>query len=385
MVQPLKENMRIAVNMRLLMRNRLDGIGWFAHESFRRIVEAQPGHEFIFLFDRPYAREFIFASNVRGVVVPPPARHPLLFSMLYNLSLPVALHRIKPDIYVAPDGLLPSSAHIPMLNVIHDLNFEHYPELLPARYRKMYKRIIPGYAHRAQRIATVSEYSRHDISTLYGIDLKHIDVVYNGASEHFVPLDEIQRQVVRDKFSGGKPYFLHVGTLHPRKNIARLIRAYDRFREECGSSQTRLLLAGNRMWWTDELRNVCETARFRDDIVFTGRLSNDELALITASAKALVLVSVFEGFGIPLVEAFRCGVPAIASNVTSLPEVAGDAALLVSPFDEAEIASALVQLDTQAVLRDDLAQKALLRAKEFTWERTASLLWESIVKTLTTS
>jgi glycosyltransferase involved in cell wall biosynthesis len=318
---------------------------------------------------------------VKAVVVPPPARHPLLFLWLYRFNLPLVLAFLKPDIYIGPDGFLPAFVKTRMLAVIHDLNFEHFPELLPGRYRRMYKRIFPKYAQRADRIATVSMFSRNDIINTYHVDPEKIDVVYNGASDHFKPLNEMQRLNVRDRFTRGRRFFIHVGTLHPRKNIARLLQAWDIFKQT-DLQDTCLVLAGAKMWWTGEIEKAFSGMKHKESVILTGRLTNEDLAGLMAAAHALLLVSVFEGFGIPVVEAFRCAVPVIVSNTTSLPEVAGDAGILVDPLKPVDIAAAITCLNTSEEIRNRLILKAIERSEMFTWEKTASLLWNSIEKLL---
>jgi glycosyltransferase involved in cell wall biosynthesis len=373
--------MRIAVNMRLLIKDHLDGIGFFTHETFSRIVKQHPEHEFLFIFDRPYDVGFIYADNVKPVVIRPAARHPFLFLLQYRFLIPLYLAFNKVDLYIGPDGFLPAFLKTKKLAVIHDLNFEHHPELLPGRYRRMYKRIFPKYARWADRIATVSEFSKQDIVINYGVPHEKIDVVYNGASDHFIPLDTADRQMVRNKYCAGSPYFIHVGTLHPRKNIARLFEAWDIFKDS-NVNNTKLVLAGAKMWWTKDLERAWNKMKHKKDVVFTGRISNEELAALVASSRALLLVSVFEGFGIPLIEAFKCGTPAITSNVTSLPEVAGDAAILTDPFKPEAMAEALQQMNNDKTLRTVLKENALKRASVFTWDKTATKLWESIEKVL---
>ena len=164
------------------------------------------------------------------------------------------------------------------------------------------------------RIATVSEYSRLDISTSYGIDRSKIDVVYNGVNEFFKPLDDWGREQARKKFAYGKPYFLCVGSLHPRKNIVRLVEAFGLFKKE-NASDVKLVFAGQGMWGLKPIQKAVEKCEARNDIIFTERLSNEDLAAVTASALALTYVPYYEGFGIPVIEAMACGVPVVASQL----------------------------------------------------------------------
>ena len=371
--------MRIAVNTRLLLKGRLEGLGRFSDETLKLIVRANPEHQFYFLFDRPYDESFIYADNVTPIVVNPPARHPILWHVWFELSLPKVLKQIKPDLFLSPDGFLSLKADVKCLPVIHDLNFVHNPQDLAKTHSWFYNRYFPKYAEKASRIATVSEFSKQDISKQYGIAASKIDVVYNGVSERFKPLVDDHKQAVRDKWSDGLPYFIYVGAIHPRKNIERMLLAYNMFNKSI-TNGNKFLVVGNRKWWTESMQQTLESMVFRDNVIFTGRVSDDDLNDLMGAALANVYVSTFEGFGIPIIEAFQSGVPVITSNATSMPEIAGDAALIVDPTDTGQIAQAMDRLMNSETLRNDMIAKGQERAKLFTWQRSADLLWESVLK-----
>lgn len=370
--------MRIAVNTRLLLKDRLEGLGRFTYETLKLITQSHPEHEFFFLFDRPFDANFVFADNVTPIVVRPPARHPVLWHVWFELSLPRVLKKINPDLFLSPDGFLSLNSNVVSLPVIHDLNFAHNPKDLATSHAWFYNRYFPKYAQKAKRIATVSEFSKTDISNQYGIAPSKIDVVYNGVSERFKPLDENHKKAVLDKWSGGKPYFIYVGAIHQRKNIERMLAAYDRFRE--GNSEHRFVLVGNKKWWTSTMQDALDLMTFKDEVVFTGRVSDEDLNDLMGAALANVYVSTFEGFGIPIIEAFQSGVPVITSNATSMPEIASDAALLVNPLQSESISDAMIELASSDQLRLELIKKGHERAAHFTWSRSANLLWESIEK-----
>ena len=162
--------MKIVVNTRLLLDGRLDGIGWFAYQSLKRITRMHPDVHFIFLFDRPYNEKFIFGNNITPIVLSPPARHPFLYYYWMQFSVKPLLNKLKPDLFLSPDGLLALGAKCKQLPVIHDINFVHYPQDLPFFTRHYYIHFFPKFAAAATRIATVSEFSKKDISTNYKID-----------------------------------------------------------------------------------------------------------------------------------------------------------------------------------------------------------------------
>jgi glycosyltransferase involved in cell wall biosynthesis len=373
--------LKIAVNTRLLIPGRLDGIGRFADETLRIITTKHPEHEFVFYFDRKPDEQFIYNQNIKPVVLQPPARHPFLFLAWFEASLPLHFMRSKPDVFLSPDGFLSLTTNIKSVGVIHDLNFEHFPEDIPFLVRKYYSNLFPRFARKASRIATVSEYSKSDIANTYHIDSEKIDVVYNGAGSIFKPLPLNEKEVTKQKFSQGNEYFFFIGTLHPRKNLVNLFKAFDLFKRNTSGS-TKLLLAGARMWWTDEIRLAYEGMEYRDDVIFTGRVTDIELASLMASALALTYVSYFEGFGIPILEAFHCDTPVITSNVTSMPEVAGNAAVLIDPFSITSIADAMQKVASDEGFREKLIVEGRKQREQFSWERTAEKLWECVEKTL---
>ena len=370
--------MRIAVNTPLLLPNRLEGIGWFTHETLSRIVRAHPEHEFIFLFDRAYSEEFIYSDNVTPVVIGPPSRHPVLWWWWFELSVPAALKKHKADVFLSPDGYSSLRTRVPCIPVMHDLNFEHYPKDLPSLYSWYYRHFFPKYAQAAKRIATVSEYSKSDIAKMYGIDPGKIDVVYDGANEAYQPVAADVVAATRQEYSSGAPYFLFIGALHPRKNLVNLFKAFDTFRKR-QQSDVKLLIVGEKKWWTDDMRSTWEGMKFKDEVVFAGRLAPEALKNVIASALAMVYISYFEGFGIPILEALYCDVPVLTSNVTSMPEVAGDAGILVDPFSIEDIASGMSKLASDEALRKQLIENGRIQREKFSWDKTAERLWECIL------
>ncbi|MCO5275040.1 MAG: glycosyltransferase family 4 protein [Flavobacteriales bacterium] len=368
--------MRIAVNTRLLLPGKLEGIGWFAQETLSRITAAHPEHQFIYFFDRPYDARFVHAANVTPVVLPPPTRHPLLYRVWFDWMLPPALRKYRADAFLSPDGYLSLRTPVPQLAVIHDLNFEHYPQDLPRAYSRWYRRSFPLFARKAARIVTVSAFSKQDITSTYGIPAEKIDVVHNGISGIYRPLHAAEQGLARKRLTGGLPYFVSIGSLHPRKNIARLLEAFDHVADAI--PEARLVVVGEAFWWDERMKAAKTRARHMDKVVFTGRLGQQELHQVLGDALALVFVSYFEGFGIPVAEAMKCGVPVIAANATSLPEVAGDAAIYCDPFSVENIAEAMQRMWQDAALRNKLVATGLERATLFSWDRAAEGLWRSM-------
>lgn len=369
--------MKIAVNTRLLQKGHLEGIGWFIHEVMRRLVQWHPEDEFYFLFDRRYDESFRFADNVQAVVVGPPARHPLLFYYWFEWRLPPVLRRLGVDVFLSPDNFLSIRSEVPTVLVTHDLAPAHFPEHLTPVQRWYYRRFQCKFNRRAEQIVTVSEYTRQDLMQTCGVGGDKIRVACNGCRESFRPLNAFEIQAARQDFSKGKPYFLYVGSVHPRKNVARLIEAYDQFRKRTGA-EVLLLICGRFAWNASEAKRAWEHSPWKDDIRFMGYLDTEDLARLTGAAFASVYVSLFEGFGVPLLEAMSCGVPLICSNTSSMPEVAGEAALQVSPYDVGEIAGAMQRLWTDGQLRSRLIRAGLERSVHYTWDRAAQTVYRAL-------
>jgi glycosyltransferase involved in cell wall biosynthesis len=371
--------MIIAVNTRLLLKEKLEGIGWFAYETLKRITQNHPEHQFIFIFDRKYSDEFVFSDNIRPIVAHPQARHPVLWYLYFDWGIPHLLKKYKADIFLSPDGWLSLRTEVKSLPVIHDLNFFHYPNFATWFNRKYYYHFFPKFIKKATRIATVSEFSKSDIASQFGVNPDKIDVVYNGARDVLTPLDEQSQEEVRKKHTDGCPFFLFIGLIHRRKNVDNLIKAFDEFKQSV-TSNLKLLIVGSKKYWNEEIQAAYDNSQFKDDIIFTGRMKTEDLNKVVASATALVYVSHFEGFGIPILEAMYCDVPVITSRVSSMPEVGGEAAIYVEPTSVDSIKDAMLRVFCDTNLRELLIERARIQRSRFTWDKTADLLWQSIEK-----
>lgn len=367
--------MNIGINTRLLLPNNLEGIGWFTYEVVKRITQAHPEHQFYLFFDRKFDPKFNFGDNCHPVVLHPQARHPILYKIWFNYSIPKAIKKHKIDLFFSPDGFLSLKTNIPQIPVIHDLNFEHIPEDLPSKHTNYYKQYMPQYARVAKSIITVSAYSKKDISETYNIPLDRIHVAYNGASEAFQPISNEDAQKQREIYTNRKPYFVYVGALHKRKNIARMLTAFDQFISET-KSDLNLVIIGERLFKSPDIDDAFEKMRNQSKVKFTGRLEQTELAKVVAASSGMVYISYFEGFGIPVLEALQCGVPVLTSNKTSLPEVGGDVALYCDPFDLESIKNGMVELSKSTTSSEELLQQA----SKFSWDITAEKVWEIISK-----
>lgn len=361
--------MKIAINTRFLLSGKLEGIGWYTYEVSKRLVERHPEHEFLFLFDRAYSPEFVFGSNVQPLSVFPQARHPWLFYWWFEWSLPRVFRRHSPDVFFSPDGFLSLSAKVPTLLTIHDLAYLHFPQHIKGSHLRHYAKYMPLFARRAEHISTVSEYSKSDIVKQFDISPDKVSVAHPAGSPLFAPLAAEEQERVRGQYSQGKPYFVYVGAIHPRKNTARLLEAFDRFKASSGAPH-QLLLVGRLAWKTGEIEQTLTGMRYRSEVHLLGHLPAADMVRIMASAFALVYPSMFEGFGIPIVDAQQAGVPVITSSCSSMPEAGGNAALYVEPHSVESIRQQMQALYGSEALRQHCIQAGMEHARRFSWERT---------------
>jgi glycosyltransferase involved in cell wall biosynthesis len=372
--------MKIAVNARFLLSGRLEGIGWYTHEIVRRMVQLHPNDEFLFFFDRPYSQAFIYGPNVTPIVLFPPARHPILWYWWFEISVAKALRQHQPDVFFSPDSFLSLRANTPTVMTVHDLVPLHHPEQVAFKHRHYLLHYLPKFVRRADHILTVSDYVRHDIAQTCNLDLSKITVAYNACRSSFMPLQDIEKEEVKQKFSEGQDYFFYTGAIHPRKNIPRLIRAFDAFKNRT-HAPLKLLLAGRFAWQTGEVTAAFEVAQHRADIHFLDYVSEADLPRLTAAATALTYLSLSEGFGLPMLEAMYCDTPLLAANATCLPEIAGDAALLVDPLSEADIADGMEKLWENPDLAEKLVEKGRIQRQKFSWDRAAEQVYVLLERT----
>jgi len=371
--------MKIAVNTRFLLKNQLEGIGWYTAELLKCLVEQNPDDEFIFFFDRPYSDQYIFAKNVTPVVLFPQARHPILWHWWFEWSMTRALKKHKVDVFLSPDGHTSLSTSVKTIMVMHDLAHIHHAERINFLTRQYYKRMVPRFLKHVQKVVTVSEFTRSDILATYPIDAEKVMTIYNGCRKEFQVIDANQKKEIREKYAAGEDYFFYVGAVHPRKNVHRLIAAFDQFKTNTNSNK-KLLIGGRFAWKTGEVKSAYDNAVHKADILFLGYLKNEEVPQLMGAAFALTYVSLFEGFGLPLVEAMNCGVPLISSNSSSMPEVTGDAGMLVNPESVLEISQALQTIESDKVLYQQLIHNGEKQKRMFSWELAAQQIYRLMLE-----
>jgi len=370
--------MVIAVNTRLLLANRLTGLGHYTREILKQMVLSHPEHVFIFLFDRPYNSEFIFAENVIPVIVSPQARAAPLYLTWFDFSIPKVLKKYNPDVFISMDNFTSLRMKIPNLLIIHDLAYLHYPEHMDWLHRWYIRRYTPRFIAHATLIGTVSEATKEDIITQFNVPPEKVCITSLGLNEGIQKVtDKVEINTFHKELNISWPYFLHVGTFQPRKNIAGLIKAYTLYRQS-HTSDTKLVLTGDKGWRNKLMKEALASSPYRADIILLGYQNNQALSYLLCGARALFLVSLFEGFGMPIIEAQKCGCPVVASDVSSMPEAAGDAALLVNPHNTTAIAAAMFRMDSEPDLRQELIKKGYLNAAKYSWKTSGEKMWQMI-------
>ncbi|MDO5760109.1 MAG: glycosyltransferase family 1 protein [Bacteroidota bacterium] len=371
---------RIGVNTRLLLKDRLEGIGYFTFQILKRITTWHKDIEFYFFFDRPYDADFVFSSNVKPIVLPLQSRHPVLWKIYFDFLLPIYCKKYKIDLFFSPENYLPK-VDIPTICTVHDLNFMHNDAFIGnAMHQKYYLKYFPKNAIKASSIATVSEYSKQDIIKTLGIEEEKITVVYSAANACFDSCTNVDIQAIKQKYTQGEDYFYFVGAISKRKNLEGIFSAFDIFKQENLNNKTKLVIIGNKKWWKGDIEQAYNIMKHKDEVVFTGRISSEEISKIAQGSIGLVFPSFFEGFGVPIIEAFQNNTAVITSNNTSLIEIASDAALLIDPYNNNAIAKAMTTLYNNPSLRQELIEKGKQRAKFFTWDKTAQRIWSIIEK-----
>jgi glycosyltransferase involved in cell wall biosynthesis len=373
--------MVIAVNTRFLLKENLEGIGYFTRETFKLLTNQFKEHQFYFLFDRPYDQSFVFSSNVIPIVVGPPARHPLLWKFWYDVKIPFVLKKIKADVFISPDGFCSLTSKIPQCLIIHDLGFLHCSVTYKKSHQAFYKRYTPFFLEKAKQIATVSQFSKKDIITQYKIADDKINIVYSAAKEIFHPLNIEQKKSIKEKYTEGKEFFIYTGAIQPRKNLVNLLKAFSLFKKR-QLSNWKLVLVGRLAWKNDDFLRLLKTYKYREDVIITGYIPESELAQLTGSAYAMIYPSLFEGFGVPVLEAMKSEIPVLTSTNTSMQEISEEAALYFDPLNVTDIADKLMLIYKDEDIRNSMIQKGKKRAKEFSWKCTAHLLWQCIEKTV---
>ncbi|MBI3048782.1 MAG: glycosyltransferase family 4 protein [Acidobacteria bacterium] len=358
--------MRVAIDARKLHDF---GIGTYTRNLLRYLARIDRDSEYVLLCheaDLAIGRQL--GPNFRTVLEPSPN-----YSIREQIHVPWVLRRERPDVFHAPHYVLPPAVPCRSVVTIHDCIHLMFPQYLPNRAAYAYARASMWSAvRRSHRILTVSEASKRDIIHFFNVPPEKIVVVYNAIDERFgvVPSEEDVARV-RERFQLQHEFVLYVGNIKPHKNLVRLIEAFDMLRHR-GFDQLKLLIIGDEISKLPALRRAVHRHKLHKHVRFLGYQPDETLAILYRLAAVFGFPSLYEGFGLPPLEAMASGTPVVTSNVSSLPEVTGDAAVLVDPYDIESIADGIEQVLSSPALRAELREKGIARAREFSWERSVA-------------
>ena len=342
------------------------GIGRLCHEFLRAAPRVAGDASLIVYLDAPPNDDFPLLPSQAVIRVLPRAR------FWTQRALASELRRSPPDVYYSTTLQLPVFCSCPKVATVLDLAFYDFGEYFPWVRRTRARLESRMTVSRASRLVAISEATRDDVVTRFGLPPGRVAVARPGVSERFLPgADASARARVRDRYKLPERYVLYVGRLQPRKNLVRLVHAFERLVAAHPELTHGLVIAGASGWMQDEIHEAIVRSPVSARIIQTGYVEEADLPEVMAAADVLALVSLWEGFGLPLLEAMQAGAAVLTSNCSSMPEVTGDAGVVVDPYDEAAIAHALERLLLDGEYRDACVQRGYDRAREFTWERFA--------------
>lgn len=350
--------MHIGIDIQWLKTNQA-GVGTYIFNLVRHLLKVDHENQyFLYSPEKSFSQKIILD---------------MYRSLWTQIFLPLAIKKDKIDLFHSPCYFMPVflSGRLRSIVTVHDMSSWIYPEKFNLKHRLVYSTLVPYSLKKADRIIAVSNNTKTDVSRLFKIKEEKIDVIYEAAEEVFQPIKEENLAMeIGAKYGIDGEYMLFVGTLEPRKNLFRLIRAFASLKKQ-EKIYEKLVIAGKPGWLYKDIFNLVKELKLEKEIIFTGHVVRKDLVSLYNVAKIFVYPSLYEGFGLPVLEAMACGTPVVTSNVSSLPEIAGDSAVLVNPYEIEELAGAMFSLLRNGKLRKKFSEKGLERAKLFSWDKTA--------------
>jgi glycosyltransferase involved in cell wall biosynthesis len=359
--------MRIGIDATALPR-RLTGAGNYIVQLTRALQDVDPANEYVVFAKPPHAELFQARGQLHVVQVALATR---MFRIGWEqLALPFIVRQQQLDLLHSPHYTMPLAVRCKTVVTFHDMTFFLHPEMHKTYKKIFFRTMIRISTRRADAIIADSESTRQDILQLLRPDSHKVSAVPLGVSDYFRPIVDVSAaERIRRKYHLPNSIILYVGVLEPRKNLPTLVKAFKSLVDR-GLPHT-LVLAGHKGWMYTELFQTIEELQLAERVRFTGYVPDGDLAGLYSAADAFVYPSVYEGFGLPVLEAMACGIPVVTSKVSSMPEIAGETGVLIDPRRADELANALYRVLTDRALHDTLAHKGLERSKLFSWRRTA--------------
>ncbi len=363
--------MKIGIDASRAARARRTGTENYSLELIKALAGLLPGQHRLRLYTPhpPHHSDWPTSPQVETRLIPWPR-------MWTHLRLALELRRDPPDILFVPAHVLPLYCPVPAVVTVHDLGYLHYPEA----HRPFDRRYLDWTTRRHTRVANHiiadSIATKQDLVDYYGANPDRIRVVYLGRDENLAPVEAETIAKTKAKYNIYGDYLLYLGTLHPRKNLVRLIEAFFIAVHRLENKELMLVIAGKRGWLYDQIFERVQQLGLLERVSFLGYVDDQAKPALLSGALAYLFPSLYEGFGLPVLEAMACGAPVLTSNCSSLPEVAGQAALLVNPRNTADIANGLAQLITKADLRARLVEQGYHQARRFSWQKAAGEVLE---------
>jgi glycosyltransferase involved in cell wall biosynthesis len=352
------------------------GIGRYTRGLIMALAEIDRVHEYVLFSAGRDPRGTSWPPNFRLRSLPLTDRHLAILWQRLRLPVPVELFTGWVQILHSPDFVLPPTLGARTVLTVHDLSFMRHPECSSPSLLAYLLRAVPRSVRRADVLLADSESTRRDLVELLKVPEERVRVVYPGVEPRFVSEGEqhtMRQQDVLERYGIRPPYILGLGTLQPRKNYPRLIRAYGLLRRRYHVPH-QLVIGGGRGWLHEQIDETIRQTRLHEDVRLIGYVADEDLPALYRAADVFAFPSLYEGFGIPVLEAMGCGTPVVTSMVSSLPEVAGKAALMVPPEDVEALAQAMWQLMSDQALRNDLVRRGYEQVKRFTWRQSAGKL-----------
>ena len=362
--------MRIGIDYTAAVHQRA-GIGRYARGLVRALAQLDRENEYLLLVAGRPKEEGTFPPNFRLRYLPLSPHWATILWQRLRVPLPADLFTGPLDLFHSPDYALPPLRRGKRVLTIHDLSFLRYPEGADPRLRWYLTQAVPRSIGQADLVLADSQNTKSDLIELLGVEVGRVEVLYPGVEERFHPLDEGSLAPVRARYSLDFPFILTVGTLEPRKNHVGLLQAYSLLK---GRYPHRLVIAGGKGWLYEGIFQEVERLSLEERVFFLGYVPEEDLPALYNLADLFVFPSLYEGFGLPPLEAMACGTPVVVSDLSSLPEVVGDGALLVPPQEVEALAEAMEKALSDPSLREELRSKGLERARRFTWSEAAKRL-----------